>query len=96
MRMLAKKVSIFKRKEGLKVKSTGIVRKVDDLGRVVIPKETRKISGISEGTPLEIFIDGDKIVLRKYATGCVFCGEETATNFKDKLLCHKCKAELRR
>jgi transcriptional pleiotropic regulator of transition state genes len=92
--MLAKKVSIFKRKEGLKVKSTGIVRKVDDLGRVVIPKETRKISGISEGTPLEIFIDGDKIILRKYAPGCIFCGEDTKKMLKGKLVCEKCLNEI--
>lgn len=48
------------------MKSTGIVRKVDELGRVVIPKELRRTMGIEEKDPLEIFVDGDKIILRKY------------------------------
>lgn len=48
------------------MKSTGIVRKVDELGRVVIPKELRRTIGIEEKDPLEIFVDGDKIILRKY------------------------------
>ena len=48
------------------MKSTGIVRHIDDLGRVVIPKEIRRTHGIKEGDPLEICIDGDKIVLQKY------------------------------
>jgi transcriptional pleiotropic regulator of transition state genes len=48
------------------MKATGIVRKIDDLGRIVIPKEIRKTRGIKEGDPVEIFVDGDCIVLRKY------------------------------
>lgn len=54
------------------MKSTGIVRKVDELGRIVIPMELRKSLGISEKDPMEIFVDGDQIILRKYAPGCVF------------------------
>ncbi|WP_240421612.1 AbrB/MazE/SpoVT family DNA-binding domain-containing protein [Paenibacillus periandrae] len=56
------------------MKGTGIVRRIDDLGRVVIPKEIRRTFGISEGDPLEIFVDGDLVLLRKYVPGCILCG----------------------
>lgn len=59
------------------MKSTGIVRKVDELGRVVIPMEIRRNLGINEKDPMEIFIDGDKIVLQKYkpSKACFVTGE---------------------
>ena len=56
------------------MKTTGMVRNLDKLGRLVIPKETRKVFDINEGDPVEIFTDGDKIVLRKYNPGCHCCG----------------------
>lgn len=56
------------------VKSTGIVRRIDDLGRVVIAKELRRTLGIKEGDPLETFTDGDSIILRKYNPGCSMFG----------------------
>jgi len=62
------------------MKATGIVRRIDDLGRVVIPKEIRRTLGIMDGNghqsgdPLEIFVDGDRIILRKYEPGCVITG----------------------
>lgn len=56
------------------MRSVGIVRQVDDLGRVVIPKETRTILGIEEGTQLEIFCDGDMVALKKFGAHCVFTG----------------------
>ena len=56
------------------MKSTGIVRKIDELGRVVIPMEIRNTMGINSRDAMEIFVDGDKIILRKYGTSCVFCG----------------------
>lgn len=56
------------------MKATGIIRRVDDLGRLVIPKSIRRPLGIGEGDPLEISIKGDTIVLRKYEVGCQFCG----------------------
>lgn len=59
------------------MKATGIVRNIDELGRIVIPKELRDTHDISMGTPMEIFCDGDNIVLRKYAPGCVFCKRTT-------------------
>lgn len=48
------------------MKSTGVVRKIDDLGRVVLPKELRRTMGIESGDPLEVYVDGDKIILKKY------------------------------
>ncbi|MCP1124154.1 AbrB/MazE/SpoVT family DNA-binding domain-containing protein [Bacillus sp. 3103sda1] len=64
------------------MKSTGITRKVDELGRVVIPKELRDTLGIKEKSPLEIFVDGEKIVLQKYQAGgdCVITGEVSERN----------------
>ena len=59
------------------MKSTGIVRRVDELGRIVIPMELRRTFGIEIKDPLEIFVDGDSIVLSKYQSACVFCGSGT-------------------
>ncbi|MEV2354245.1 AbrB/MazE/SpoVT family DNA-binding domain-containing protein, partial [Paenibacillus larvae] len=56
------------------MKATGIVRKLDDLGRVVIPKELRRTLGIGEKDALEIYVDGERIVLKKYEPGCYLCG----------------------
>lgn len=57
-------------------KATGIVRKIDELGRVVIPKELRRVYGIKDGDAMEIFVDNDEIILRKYtpSDGCTLCG----------------------
>jgi len=55
------------------MKSTGIVRKIDPLGRIVLPKELRKTLGINEKDPLEIFVDGESIILSKYEPACIFC-----------------------
>lgn len=59
------------------MKATGIIRKVDELGRIVIPKELRKVLKIEIGTPLEIFTQQNTIVLRKYEPGCQVCGSLT-------------------
>jgi len=75
------------------MKATGIVRKVDELGRVVVPIELRRTMGIAEGDALEIFVNGDQIILRKYAPGCVLCGETDAPIapiYPDKLICTVC------
>ena len=55
------------------MKSTGIVRKVDDLGRVVLPIELRRTLDINERDSIEIFVDGNQIVLKKYSPSCIFC-----------------------
>ncbi|UOQ49686.1 AbrB/MazE/SpoVT family DNA-binding domain-containing protein [Gracilibacillus caseinilyticus] len=65
------------------MKSTGIVRKIDELGRVVLPKELRKSLNIQEKDPIEIFVDQERIILRKYssASACMVTGEVTDDNF---------------
>ena len=77
------------------MKSTGIVRRVDELGRIVIPMELRRTFGIEIKDPLEIFVDGDSIILSKYQTTCIFCGTgHQIETFKGKNVCHDCKKEL--
>lgn len=69
------------------MKATGIVRKVDELGRIVIPIELRRTMGIDIKDPLEIFVDGEKIILRKYEPTCIFSGSaENLINFKGKMV----------
>ncbi|CVK18504.1 AbrB/MazE/SpoVT family DNA-binding domain-containing protein [Sporomusa sphaeroides] len=73
------------------MKSTGITRKVDELGRVVIPRELRRTLDIEEKDPLEIFVDGDRIILRKYNPGCVVCGSADGLVSLDAVrLCPDC------
>lgn len=74
------------------MKATGIVRKIDELGRVVIPMELRKTMSIGEKDPLEIFVDGDRIILKKYAPGCTLCGSvnELTSLYPGKLVCSGC------
>jgi len=77
------------------MKSTGIVRKVDELGRVVIPIELRRTLDIEEKDAMEIYVDGDRIVLRKYEPSCVFCGEANdVLNFKGKNVCKHCLGDM--
>ena len=77
------------------MKATGIVRRIDDLGRVVIPKEIRRTMRIREGDPLEIYTEGNSVILRKHESSCVFCGNsKKVTLFKDKCICDSCRKEL--
>ncbi len=77
------------------MKSTGIVRKVDELGRVVIPIELRRTLGIGEKDSLEIYVDGDHIVLKKYEPSCVFTGDsDDLVYFKGKMISKSCIPEL--
>lgn len=67
------------------MKSTGIVRKVDELGRIVIPKELRRTLNIEERDSLEIYVDGEQIILKKYEPSCIFCGDaRDVINYKVK------------
>lgn len=79
------------------MRNVGIVRKIDKLGRVVLPKELRKIYNIRENqTALEIYVDGEEIILKKYDPACVFCGEaKGVTNFKGKLVCKDCLENIK-
>lgn len=78
------------------MKSTGIVRKVDELGRVVIPIELRRTLDIGEKDALEIFTEGDTIILKKYEPACIFCGQaKDVRNLKGKNVCPKCIGEIK-
>lgn len=77
------------------MKSTGIVRKVDELGRIVIPIELRRTLGIEEKDGLEIFTDNDRIILRKYEASCIFCGSrEEIADYSGKKVCKECLSTM--
>ncbi|MEZ0537071.1 AbrB/MazE/SpoVT family DNA-binding domain-containing protein [Caldicellulosiruptoraceae bacterium PP1] len=79
------------------MKSTGVVRKVDELGRIVLPIELRRTLDIAEKDALEIFVDGDKIVLRKYEPACIFCGNaKDVIYYKGKNICKECFEEIKK
>ncbi len=78
------------------MKSTGMVRKVDELGRIVLPIEIRRTLDIEEKDALEIYVEGNKIILSKHATSCVFCGgTKDVANYKGKNVCLSCVSELK-
>lgn len=78
------------------MKSTGVVRKVDELGRVVIPIELRRTLEIAEKDALEIYVEGEHIILKKYQPACIFCGDaRDVTNYRGKNICKNCMAELK-
>jgi AbrB family transcriptional regulator, transcriptional pleiotropic regulator of transition state genes len=78
------------------MKATGMVRKMDPLGRVVLPKELRKSLNIQTDNALEIFIDGDKLVFRKYTPGYIFCGEtHHFSTFQGKRICPQCRDAIK-
>ena len=73
------------------MKSTGIVRKVDELGGIVLPIELRRTLGIEEKDRIEIFVDGESIILRKYQPACIFCDNaKDIINYKGKNICPDC------
>lgn len=73
------------------MKSTGIIRKVDDLGRIVLPIELRRTLDIAERDELEIFMEGDHIVLRKYEPACIFCASDRKLAvYNGKNICRDC------
>lgn len=77
------------------MKSTGIVRKVDELGRIVLPIELRRTLGIDERDALEIYVDGSSVILRKYEPTCIFCGEAAeVVSYKGKNVCRACLKAL--
>ena len=79
------------------MKATGIARKVDELGRIVVPVELRRMMDIGIKDEVEIFVEDDKIILKKYHPACVFCWEkQNAVQYKGKLICRACLAELRK
>ena len=77
------------------MKATGIIRHIDELGRIVIPKEMRRKMDIQNNDPVEIFVEGDHILLAKYVPSCIFCaGTENIEVFKDKRICLACRRAL--
>lgn len=79
------------------MKSTGIVRKVDELGRIVLPIELRRTLDIAEKDALEIYVEGGMIILKKYEPCCAFCGDaRDIMVFKGKNICHSCAKELQK
>ncbi len=77
------------------MKSTGIIRHIDELGRIVIPKEMRRNFGICDNDPLEIFTDGEYILLKKKQDSCIFCkSTDSLSEYKGKCICKICLSEL--
>ena len=78
------------------MKSTGIIRKVDDLGRIVLPIEMRRTLDIAERDALEIYVEGSSVILKKYKPSCIFCdSSKDVSVFKGKNVCPKCLKELK-
>ena len=78
------------------MKSTGVVRKVDELGRIVLPTELRRSLDIAEKDALEIYVDGEQVILKKYQPACVFCGEaRDISNYKGKNICSECIKDIK-
>lgn len=73
------------------MKSTGMIRRLDELGRVVIPKEIRDKLDIKEKDPIEIYVDGSSIVLKKFETNCIFCNNsKNLLEYNEKQICKEC------
>lgn len=77
------------------MKSTGVVRKIDELGRIVLPIEIRRTLNIDIKDPVEIFVDEDMIILKKYQSSCIFCGNaKDNIIYKNKHICKNCIQEM--
>lgn len=79
------------------MKATGIVRDVDQLGRIVIPKEIRRVLSIENGDPVEISMEGTRVVLQKHHNSCIFCSSsKDVLVFEDKNICTECMLKLKK
>ncbi|MBR2879191.1 MAG: AbrB/MazE/SpoVT family DNA-binding domain-containing protein [Oscillospiraceae bacterium] len=77
------------------MKSTGIIRKLDELGRIVLPIEIRRTFALGEKDAVEIFVEGDSIILKKYQPNCIICGgDKGLIEYKGKLVCKSCTNSL--
>ncbi|MFB9750737.1 AbrB/MazE/SpoVT family DNA-binding domain-containing protein [Paenibacillus hodogayensis] len=77
------------------MRPAGVVRKVDQLGRIVLPKSLRKRYRMNEGDPVEILVSGDHILLERYRPKCVFCGDMNGvTEYREKHICVNCLREM--
>ena len=76
---------------GITMKSTGIVRKLDELGRIVLPIELRRTLNLAEKDAVEIYVEGENIILRKYEPNCAFCGEaKHLVEYRGRQVCQRC------
>ena len=81
--------------ELLKMKSTGIVRRIDEVGRLVLPIELRRTMNFNIKDPIEIFVDGATVILKKYEPCCIFCSDsESIVEYMGKNVCRHCLAKL--
>ena len=79
------------------MKSTGSVRRIDELGRIVLPIELRRTMDIAEKDAIEIYVDGASIILRKYEPTCIFCGDaKNVINYRGKNICPNCLKEMKK
>lgn len=77
------------------MKSTGMVRRIDNLGRIVLPIELRRVLDLDKDSALEIFIEGNQVVLKKYEPSCIFCGEaKDVEPYKGRNICAKCRKAI--
>ena len=76
------------------MKATGIIRRVDELGRIVLPIELRRNLDIAERDELEIYVEGENVILRKHEATCIFCGGSALYHFRGKTVCGNCMDEL--
>ena len=81
----------------IKMKLLGIVRRIDELGRIVVPMELRRILEINEKDQVEIFAENDRIIIKKFTPTCLFCGSNNnIVDFKSKLICEECLEILKK
>lgn len=77
------------------MKTLGLVRKVDTLGRIVVPIEVRRMLDIDIHDPVEMFMEGDAVIVKKYSPHCIFCGKsDDITEYKGKRICRRCMKEI--
>lgn len=78
------------------MKATGIVRKIDEMGRIVLPSELRRTLNLGEREPMEIFVEGTSIVLRRYSPTCLFCDNaKDVSYFKGRPICSRCLKQIK-
>ncbi len=78
------------------MKSTGVIRRIDELGRIVVPMEIRKRLGIVTDDPIEIYVEGEQIILKKYGEICIFCaGADGLCEFRGRKVCKSCLSEMK-
>lgn len=93
---MRRKANSLEKTEDMSMKSTGIVRKVDELGRIVLPIELRRTLDIAEKDALEIYVEESSIILKKYEPACIFCDSaKNVSNYKGKNICAECLNDLK-